>query len=347
MSSRNRGVAHRRGRCARRPAVALTGTRNEKDNGSAPSGIGEHVSTREVLGGPVRILDVGSGPVIVCCSGVASTLWDWLPVVERLRRDHRVIVYDRPGYAPGDRVSEQLPDLNAEADRFAAVLAACGVREPVTAVGHSFGGAVVEVAARVHPERIRHLVLLDASVPSAEGADPAHDQAATARRFRQFTLPLARSRGGCRVACGGPRRGRATRARTRAPHAFVAATARGPGVPELPHGLPAGTRGVRGMHEPVAGTGRPHAPGPGRPGGGRERTTAADRDHPVGAPRARPGHLPAPGSTRAHDRAAAQRPLRHGGPPRADRRGDRIRQIRCSSRARLTAAVRLSTPSLS
>ena len=194
MSSRNRGVAHRRGWCARRPAVALTGTHNEKDNGSAPSGIGDHVSTREVMGGPVRILDAGSGPVIVCCSGVASTLWDWLPVVERLRRDHRVIVYDRPGYAQGDRVSEQLPDLDEEAHRFAAVLTVCGVREPVTAVGHSFGGAVVEAVARVHPERIRHLVLLDASVPSAEGADPAHDDAATARRFRRFTLPLARSR---------------------------------------------------------------------------------------------------------------------------------------------------------
>ncbi|MBX7557781.1 alpha/beta hydrolase, partial [Streptomyces sp. tea 10] len=52
----------------------------------------------------------------------------------------------------------------------------------------------VEVVARVHPGRIRHLVLLDASVPSAEGADPAHDEAATTRRFRRFTLPLARSR---------------------------------------------------------------------------------------------------------------------------------------------------------
>ena len=162
--------------------------------GDAWSGIGDRVGTRQVLGTRVRILDVGSGPVIVCCSGVASILWDWLPVVERLRRDHRVIVYDRPGYAPGDQVSERLPDLTAEAHRFAAVLTMCGVREPVTAVGHSFGGAVVEAAARLHPQQIRHLVLLDASVPAAEGADPMHDDAASARRFRRIVLPLARSR---------------------------------------------------------------------------------------------------------------------------------------------------------
>ena len=119
------------------------------------------------MGGPVRILDAGSGPVIVCCSGVASTLWDWLPVVERLRRDHRAIVYDRPGYAQGDRVSEQLPDLDEEAHRFAAVLTVCGVREPVTAVGHSFGGAVVEVVARASTWRTHRVVPIRGSRPFA------------------------------------------------------------------------------------------------------------------------------------------------------------------------------------
>ena len=44
-------------------------------------------------------------------------LWDWAPVVELLRGDHRVIVLDRPGCAPGQAVPETLPDLDAEAAR--------------------------------------------------------------------------------------------------------------------------------------------------------------------------------------------------------------------------------------
>lgn len=154
----------------------------------------EHLSEVPVRGVPVRVLDIGSGPALVCSSGVASVLWDWAPVVELLRGDHRVIVLDRPGCAPGQAVPETLPDLDAEAARLLAVLDALHVTGPVTAVGHSFGAAVVEAAARLHPGRLASLVLLDGSVPEAEGADRAHDEARAARRFRHRTHPAARSR---------------------------------------------------------------------------------------------------------------------------------------------------------
>ena len=153
-----------------------------------------HLSEIPVQGVPVRVLDIGSGPALVCSSGVASVLWDWAPVVELLRGDHRVIVLDRPGCAPGQTVPETLPDLDAEAARLLAVLDVLHVTGPVTAVGHSFGAAVVEAAARLHPGRLASLVLLDGSVPEAEGADPTHDAARTARRFRHRTHPAVRSR---------------------------------------------------------------------------------------------------------------------------------------------------------
>ena len=82
----------------------------------------EHLSEIPVQGVPVRVLDIGSGPALVCSSGVASVLWDWAPVVELLRGDHRVIVLDRPGYAPGQEVPETLPELDTEAARLLAVL---------------------------------------------------------------------------------------------------------------------------------------------------------------------------------------------------------------------------------
>ena len=155
---------------------------------------------REALSAPVvrgrrtRILDVGSGPVLLCSSGAASVLWDWLPLVQLLRDRYRVVVVDRPGYAPGDPVTPGLPTLEDEAARLVAVLDTLGVSEPVTAVGHSFGAAVVEATARLHPGRVAGLVLLDGSVPEAEGAEPDVDAARTARRFRRVTLPVVMSR---------------------------------------------------------------------------------------------------------------------------------------------------------
>lgn len=142
----------------------------------------------------VRVLDIGSGPVLVCSSGVASTAWDWWPVVRLLRDRFRVVVVDRPGYAPGDVVPEEFPTLREEAERILDVLDALGIAEPVTGVGHSFGAAVVEAAARLHPERMCGLVLLDGSVPEVEGIDSERESARAAERFRRIILPVVLSR---------------------------------------------------------------------------------------------------------------------------------------------------------
>ncbi|MDO4919600.1 alpha/beta fold hydrolase [Kocuria sp.] len=150
--------------------------------------------TVSVLGRPTRLLDVGSGPVLLCSSGVASVVWDWLPVAALLRDRFRVVVVERPGYAPGDPVPAHLPDLAEEAARLVAVLEAREIAGPVTAVGHSFGAAVAEAAARLHPERVCSLVLLDGSVPEAEGVAAGDDAARAAHRFRSLTRPAALSR---------------------------------------------------------------------------------------------------------------------------------------------------------
>ncbi|WP_233542919.1 alpha/beta fold hydrolase [Kocuria tytonis] len=212
----------------------------------------EHLRELAVMDAPIRVLDIGAGPAVVCCSGVASVLWDWVPVVELLRADHRVIVLDRPGYAPGQEVPETLPELDTEAARLLAVLDALDVPGPVTAVGHSFGAAVVEAAARLYPGRWGSLVLLDGSVPEAEGADPTHDAARTARRSRHRTHPAVRSRAirsiwrltGPAVSVAlVPGRLRVAR--------LVGGSVRRRCVLERPAGLPAGPRGLRGLHEPA------------------------------------------------------------------------------------------------
>lgn len=170
------------------------------------------MTTHTVLGRPARVLDVGpaDGHVVLCSSGIASMLSDWVPLAEMLTHDVRVIAFDRPGYAPGDDVPTGPLDLHEEVSRLLGVLTACAVSHPVTVTGHSFGAAIAEATARLHPEHVAHLVLLDGSVvePSEAERDPSHpatnhhlstaDGEAPIRRLaraaRQVVLPAARSR---------------------------------------------------------------------------------------------------------------------------------------------------------
>lgn len=169
------------------------------------------MTTHTVLGRPTRVLDVGpaDGPVLLCSSGIASMVNDWVPLAEMLMSGTRVIAFDRPGYAPGDDVPSDRLDLHEEVSRLLGVLSACGVAKPVTLAGHSFGAAIAEATARLHPEHVSHLVLLDGSVVEPPRPRRESGRRATCRRprgaddvsspwlaraTRQVALSAARSR---------------------------------------------------------------------------------------------------------------------------------------------------------
>lgn len=141
------------------------------DAGLAPSTIARHVKKPRVLGRRTRVLDIGQGPVIICSSGVASAIPDWLLLLEELVKDFRVIVFDRPSYAPGDNFFSREVSLESEAKRLIGVLDACGVDTPAMAVGHSMGAYIVESAVRRFPHRFASAVYLDGSTLSEADED--------------------------------------------------------------------------------------------------------------------------------------------------------------------------------
>jgi pimeloyl-ACP methyl ester carboxylesterase len=109
--------------------------------------------------GPVSCRVVGDGPPIVFVHGllVDSRLWDG--VVEHLAEGHRCIVADYP------MGSHRLP-MNEDADLsppglariITMVMDDLGV-ERATIVGNDTGGAVSQILAANHPERVERLVL--------------------------------------------------------------------------------------------------------------------------------------------------------------------------------------------
>ena len=111
--------------------------------------------------GTVRYRDEGSGPPIVFVHGalVDGTLWS--PVVERLAGRARCIVPDSPlgsHRVPMRRDADLSP--TGLAALIAGLLEALDLHD-VTLVGNDTGGALSQLVATRHPERLGALVLTD------------------------------------------------------------------------------------------------------------------------------------------------------------------------------------------
>lgn len=122
--------------------------------------------------------EAGAGPGIVCLHANASSSSQWRGLMEMLAARYRVLAPDSLGagrsspWPAGHDVS-----LRDEVDFLEPVFARA--RDPFVLVGHSYGAAVALVAAVMHPQRVRALVLyeptlfslLDAHAPPPNEAD--------------------------------------------------------------------------------------------------------------------------------------------------------------------------------
>jgi pimeloyl-ACP methyl ester carboxylesterase len=122
--------------------------------------------TIAVFGQTIHYWDVGSGPVVVLVHGLGSRKEDWLPVVEPLSKNYRLLIPDQIGFGHSDKplldysiqtyvdfLNEFLRDLKVEKASF---------------VGESLGGWIcglyaVELSAGAHLVPIEKLILVDAA----------------------------------------------------------------------------------------------------------------------------------------------------------------------------------------
>ena len=111
--------------------------------------------------GEAYVVDTGEpyqgAPVVLLLHAVATTAsLSWFTTVDALVPDYRVVLMDQRWHGrglPSDRFS-----LSECADDIEALLSTLDV-DQVIVVGYSMGGALAQVFARQHPERIAGLVL--------------------------------------------------------------------------------------------------------------------------------------------------------------------------------------------
>ncbi len=105
--------------------------------------------------------DRGRGSPVVLIHGnvVAGDDWDSSGVSGLLLRNHRVIIFDRPGFGHSERPRGPKWTANQQAELLYKALVQLKVERPVV-VGHSWGSIVAVALAVRHQEYIGALVLL-------------------------------------------------------------------------------------------------------------------------------------------------------------------------------------------
>lgn len=107
--------------------------------------------------GPLAYAEAGTGAPALFVHGVGTSSYLWSGVVDGLRADRRCLAVDLPlhGHSPAPEHDLSLGALAEHLDAFCAALDL----PRIDLVAHDTGGAVAQIFAARHPERLRSVVL--------------------------------------------------------------------------------------------------------------------------------------------------------------------------------------------
>ncbi len=118
------------------------------------------------------------GPIVVCVHGLTTPSYIYTPLAVALTAlGYRVLTYDLYGRGLSDRVRGR-QDRAFFVDQLEELLIALEVRQTVSLIGYSMGGAIAAAFAQSHPERIDRLILL---APAGLGHRPSRFHAFCSR----------------------------------------------------------------------------------------------------------------------------------------------------------------------
>ncbi len=121
------------------------------------------LKTATVGGVNIAYAEAGTGtPILFVHGNFASKRW-FTPQLLEPPPDARVLALDLPNFGDSDALPEDV-SIEAYARWLEGFIDVLELKD-VTLVGHSLGGAVVQVAAARQPERYRGLVLINAAPP--------------------------------------------------------------------------------------------------------------------------------------------------------------------------------------
>ncbi|MHB1467993.1 MAG: alpha/beta fold hydrolase [Solirubrobacteraceae bacterium] len=119
---------------------------------------GLHQRWVALSGGPVNVIDVGSGPPVLFIHGLGGSWPNWLEQLPVLAEHRRAIALDLPGFGASPMSSEPI-SIEGYAQTVLELMDTLGVYSaPI--VGNSMGGQITAEIALAAPERVERIVLV-------------------------------------------------------------------------------------------------------------------------------------------------------------------------------------------
>src|SRR5688572_12888529 len=120
-------------------------------------------TTALALGETIEYVRAGTGPTtIVLVNGSGGPIEGWLKVFDPVTAFGTVFAYNRAGIGKSSKpVAPQIGSRMVASLR--AVLLEAGLAPPYVLVGHSLGGMIVNLFARLHPSEVSGAVLIEAT----------------------------------------------------------------------------------------------------------------------------------------------------------------------------------------
>lgn len=113
-----------------------------------------------INGVEIAYLDEGKGPAVILAHCSSASHKEWLPLIETLKSDWRVLAPDFIGYGRSEPWPATEPfSIDADIDVLLAV--AKKAKGPLHLVGHSYGAALALEAARTLGSRVKSLTLVE------------------------------------------------------------------------------------------------------------------------------------------------------------------------------------------
>ncbi|MGA7203621.1 MAG: alpha/beta hydrolase, partial [Specibacter sp.] len=151
-----------------------------------------------MTGDGVRLhyLAAGFGPMVVLLHGLAGTSREFVPTLDALARNHRVVALDQRGHGQSTRRPDDVSREAYVAD-VVALIERLSPGRPVHLVGQSMGAHTAMLTAAARPELVESLVLLECD---AGGSDP-HQASEVSEYFAAWPVPF-RDRAAARMFLG-------------------------------------------------------------------------------------------------------------------------------------------------
>ncbi|MDY6857521.1 MAG: alpha/beta hydrolase [Thermodesulfobacteriota bacterium] len=103
--------------------------------------------------------------VVVFENGLDGKMYWWNKVIPEIWKDSTTLAYNNPGYGSSDPMSTPRDGLHI-VDELRVFLKSNGLKPPYILVGHSVGGLYMQLFARLYPEDLAGLVLVDSTHPN-------------------------------------------------------------------------------------------------------------------------------------------------------------------------------------